>query len=369
MGYLRIMIRTSIRLVAGVATGAVLLSGLSAVQAAGPVKPHRPIHAAAPGNDLTGTSTYEVQPGDSLRLLVNNYFLNRGDQNAYRDVWKTNHIVDPDRLTPGSKIVIPRKYLNLVPARAIVSGFRGDVTIGSKPCKINAVAPEGTRIVTGANSSVSLMLEDGSLISLPSQSSFVLDRLRLVLLTGELEHVFRLESGRSQFSVTPARGPASRFQVKTPVSVSAVRGTEFRIAVEDNGAASLAEVLKDNVEVSPITPGPHQMVPEGFGAKASKEGVGKPVKLLSYPPVQLPLVQNPDKSLTFNVKTLEGAAHYHLQIAADIAFRDIRDDVFADKPSLTIKETPVGSYYVRVSAIDAQGFEGVTHIYPFENNE
>ncbi len=362
------MIRTSIRLVAGVAAGALLLSGLSAA----PVRPRArgSVRTVAPSNDLSGTSTYEVQPGDSLRKLFNNYFLNRGDQAAYREVWKTNHIVNPDHLTPGSKLVIPRKYLNLVPARAVVAAFRGDVTIGSRPAKINAVATEGTRVVTGPNSAVSLMLEDGSLISLPSQSAFVLDRLRLVLLTGELEHVFRLEAGRSEFVVTPARGPASRFQVKTPVAVSAVRGTEFRVAVEDNGAASLAEVLKDNVDVMPVSgSGGTQRVPEGFGAKASKEGVGKPVKLLAYPPVQLPLVQNADKSLTFNLKAIENATRYHLQIASDVTFRDIRDEVFADKPSLTVLKTPVGSYYVRVSAIDAQGFEGIAHIYPFENFE
>lgn len=326
-------------------------------------------HAVSLSNDLgvKGNYNYQVQPGDTLKKLIYDYFANPNDKVAYNAIQKLNHLRG-DALTPGSSIAIPRSLLMHVPARAVVAAYRGTVTLGgTRPTKVNSVVSEGARIETGPDSSVSFLLEDGSLITLPSQSVFVLEKLRLVLLSGELEHIFRLEKGRSQFTVSPAKGPESRFQVKTPVSVSAVRGTEFRIAVDDSGKAALAEVLKDNVEVSgPVGTGANVMVDEGFGNKTTPTGAGQPVKLLPFPEVILPIYHNADGTLTFNIKTVEGAVRYRLQIASDLGFQDVRDEVVNDKPFFGVQKTPMGSYYVKITAIDANGIEGQQHIYPFE---
>lgn len=316
-----------------------------------------------------GSYQYQVRAGDTLRKIADDYFANPRDATGYRTVWSINHVQDPNRLKVGSTLAIPRKFLLVTPARALVAAFRGTVSLGpNRPAKIRAVVTEGARIETGADSSISFTLEDGSAITLPSRSIFVLERLRLVLISGELQHVFRLEAGRSQFVVAPARGPASSFQVKTPVSVSAVRGTEFRIAVEDDGHTSIAEVLKDNVEITGKASSTLNLV-EGFGAKADEKGVGKPVKLLPYPEVVLPVYHHPNGSLLFNIKQVEGATRYRLQIAADLAFQDVREEGLSDKPTFNIPTAPVGNYYVRVTAIDGQGIEGLQHIYPFEYHQ
>jgi hypothetical protein len=320
-------------------------------------------------SEIGGTLQYKVQPGDTLRSIVYNYFANSHDKAVYDDVWKLNHIQNPNRLTVGSTLFIPRAYLSVVPARALLTAFRGEVTLDKgRPAKINTVLTEGAHIATGANSSVSLTLEDGSTISLPSQSNFVLEKLRLVLISGELEHVFRLDKGRSEFTVSPSRGPAGRFQVKTPVSVSAVRGTEFRVEVEEGGTSSINEVLKDDVAVTGKT-GADLDLREGFGAKADVKGVGKPVKLLGYPEVLLPIYHHPNGSLTFNIRPIDGAVKYRLQIASDLTFQDVRDEVVSDKPVFSVPTAPVGNYYVKVTAIDPQGIEGLQHIYPFAYNK
>lgn len=359
------------RFLFSVAAFALATSGVAAphraTKRAVPQRPAKPAPARddTANSEVGGTLQYKVQPGDTLRSIAYNYFANSRDKAAYDAVWKLNHIQNPAKLTVGSTLFIPRAYLGVVPARALVAAFRGEVTYDNgRPVKVNTVLTEGSRIQTGANSSVSLTLEDGSTISLPSQSAFVLEKLRLVLISGELEHVFRLDKGRSQFVVSPARGPAGRFQVKTPVSVSAVRGTEFRVEVEEGGAASINEVLKDNVAVSGKV-GADLDLKEGFGAKTDNKGVGKPVKLLPYPEVQLPVYHHPDGSLTFIIRPIEGAAKYRLQIASDLTFQDVREETVNDKPTFSVKTAPVGNYYVKVTAIDPQGIEGLQHIYPF----
>jgi len=313
-----------------------------------------------------GSYQYKIQPGDTLKSIVYDYFVTSRDKTPYNTVWKLNHIQDPNKLKVGSTIFIPRKYLNIVPARALIAAYRGTVTINdTRPAKVNSILTEGARIATGANSSVSLTLEDGSTISLPSQSKFVLERLRLVLISGELEHVFRLDAGRSQFVVSPARGPVGKFEVRTPVSVSAVRGTEFRVEVDESGTSAINEVLKDNVAVSGKVAGADLDLKEGFGAKADAKGVGKPVKLLPFPEVILPVYHHPDGSLTFNIKPVDGAERYRMQIASDLTFQDVREEASADKPTFSFPTAPIGNYYVKITAIDAQGIEGLQHIYPF----
>jgi hypothetical protein len=343
----------------------VLCSGTALAVASAALAAPAPLANAAAAS---GNYTYRVQSGESARKLASDYFVNRNDKAAYAALLKLNHL-SSDRLTAGSTIQIPRRFLNRVPARAVVAAYRGTVSLGStRPIKINSVVTEGARIETGPDSSVSFLLEDGSLITLPSQSVFVLERLRLVLLSGELEHVFRLEKGRSQFTVTPSRGPESRFQVRTPVSVSAVRGTEFRIEVDQGGASALAEVLKDNVEVTGATPTASGgvMVNEGFGNKSTSKGVGQPVKLLPFPQVKLPLFHNADGTVTINITPIDGAVRYRLQVANDLTFQDIREEVDNDKPFFGLRKTPMGSYFLKITAVDANGLEGMQHIYPFE---
>ncbi|WP_174273313.1 FecR domain-containing protein [Sphingomonas bacterium] len=337
------------------------LAGLAPADVAGAAPVARIPFEAAPDQ---GNFLYKVQRGDTMKSIAGRYLLRAGDVGA---LLQLNRGADANRLTPGGTIVIPRKLLMVVPARAVLAAYRGTVTLGpNRPAKVGAVVVEGARIETGANSSASFSLEDGSIVTLPSQSVIRIDRLRLVLASGEMQQIFRLDDGRSQYAVAPNRGPASKFEVRTPVSVSAVRGTEFRIGVEQNGTSAVAEVLKDSVAVSAA--GAAILVPQGFGARSSAESAGKPVKLLSPPQVLLPIYHRPDGSLVFNIKPLDKAARYRLEIASDQAFQDIRNEGLNEKPYIIFPSSPVGTFYVRVTAIDASGLEGLPHIYPFVYN-
>lgn len=56
--------------------------------------------------DNTGVRTHVVQKGDTLYKLARQYY---DDQSKWRDIWNANRelIPDPDKLTVGTKLVIP----------------------------------------------------------------------------------------------------------------------------------------------------------------------------------------------------------------------------------------------------------------------
>ncbi|NIJ06862.1 ferric-dicitrate binding protein FerR (iron transport regulator) [Sphingomonas vulcanisoli] len=311
-----------------------------------------------------GNYLYKVQRGDTMKSIANRYLLHSKDLGILLNL---NRVPDANRLVLGSTVTIPRKLLMVVPARAVLAAYRGTVTLGGdKPAKVGSVVVEGARIETGPNSSASFTLEDGSTVTLPSQSVIRIDRLRLVLASGEMQQIFRLDDGKSQYAVAPNRGPASKFEVRTPVSVSAVRGTEFRIGFAKTDASAVAEVVKDSVAVSAA--GAQILVPQGFGAKSSALSVGTPIKLLPPPQVVLPIYHRPDGSLVFNIAPLEKAVRYKLQIASDQGFQDLKNEGVNEKPSIVFASSPVGAFFVRVTAYDANGLEGLPHVYPFVYN-
>ena len=351
------------KILPSLSAGALIALAFSASEAPGAASPPAPRipFEAAPDQ---GNYLYKVQRGDTMRSIATRYLLYSKDLAVLLNM---NKVPDANRLVVGSMITIPRKMLVVVPARGVVAAFRGTVNLGpDRPARVGSVVTEGARIETGPNSSASVTLEDGSTVTLPSQSIVRIDRLRLVLITGELQQVFRLDDGKSQYAVAPNRGPASKFEVRTPVSVSAVRGTEFRIGFDPSATSAVAEVVKDSVSVSGA--GAQILVPQGFGAKSSATSVGKPIKLLPPPQVQLPIYHRPDGSLVFNIAPLNNAVRYKLQISVDQAFQDVKNEGVNDKPVIIFPSSPVGTFYVRLTAVDADGLEGLPHVYPFVYN-
>ena len=89
---------------------------------------------------------------------------------------------------------------------------------------------EGQWIITGPGAFATFELEDASRVTLPSNTRVRIAKLRQTLLNNAPQRVFQLDQGKGTISATPTPTPGARFEVRTPVSVSAVRGTEFRVA-------------------------------------------------------------------------------------------------------------------------------------------
>lgn len=306
---------------------------------------------------------YVVRKGDTLYTLGTRYFARPGD---YRTVQRLNKIPDARRLQPGSTLVVPYRLMRTNAITAELVAFSGAVRIerNGQPVAPRVGLPivEGMRLTTLANGFVTIELSDASRITLPSNSSGLVRRLREVPMTGGLLRVFDLDQGRSSTSATPSDNPNSRFLIRTPLSVSAVRGTEFRVAALSDGQAT-TEVLKGLVGVAGSKT--EVAVAETFGVSVTPAAVGDPTKLPPTPKLVRGGRDQEDAVVAFEVEPVAGAAAYRLQLANDAGFIDIFNETKTDKTAVTFDNIPDGAYFVRATAIDALGLEGLASNYGF----
>lgn len=317
--------------------------------------------------------TYVVRPGDTL-IGLGQAYLNRPSD--YRRVQKANGVQEPRRLRPGSRLNIDPNLLKSTPIAATLSAFTGPVQIETNgqraPARIGMPLSEGQWIITGPGAFATFELEDASRVTLPSNTRVRIAKLRQVLLNGAPQRVFQLEQGKGTISATPTPTPGARFEVRTPVSVSAVRGTEFRVGVSADKAQT--EVLKGAVGVdagASATDAPP--IQAGFGVAASASGVSAPVQLLPAPQLGAGGQTQSDALVRFSLEPVDGAASYRLLLARDAGFIDI----FAEATTQTTSQrNPIadfgqianGTYFVRLTAIDAGGLEGFPADYSFDRD-
>jgi hypothetical protein len=329
--------------------------------AAKPLFRPAPAPAVPPGGDPP--ISYTARKGDNLYNLGRFYLVHLGD---YRVVQKLNKVSNPYRLRIGTKLAIPRSLLRSDLLQARVVSFRGSATIDGKAAILGATVGEGGLIRTGPNASISVVLADGSTVTLPSQSLVRVERLRRFHLTNELDRLFKLEDGRSETHVTPRTNGRDRFEMRTPISVAAVRGTDFRVSLLDSGRTSTAEVLDGHVDFAGI--GAEVMLDPGTGARFAADGAIGPIPLLPPPDILDPAQIQSEPDLAFHIAPLPGAAHYRMQIAKDAGFLDILGETVVDQPQASLSALPNGDYFVRVTAMDVNEIEGQPHVVAFERH-
>lgn len=306
--------------------------------------------------------SYQVRSGDTLIALSTKYLSKKED---YQRVQQLNGVKDPYRLPVGSTLLIPMELLRIELVDGVISSFRGNVTIDGQAAAVGMKVRQGMKVETGADAFVTVLLPDGSAISLPSQSRIHVQRLRRILLTGGLERRFRLEAGRSQSSVKPFKDPGSSFQVTTPLSVSAVRGTDFRVAIDPAGERALTEVIGGTVGVQAEADKTETAVPKAFGIVSTPSGSEPPVALLP-PPQLLAIGREGDDGVRVSVKPVEGAASYRIQLATDLQFQQIFKEAITQTDSASFVGLGSVPFFVRLTAISASGMEGLPATYAFE---
>ena len=347
------------------AVSAVLALASTPVVAAPPAKAKPP--AARPASGEPPVS-YVVQRGDTLIGLGRDYLRKPGD---YRRVQSANQISRPTAMPVGKTLVIDPNLLKTTPIDARLSAFSGPVEVETNgqraPARAGMTIQEGQRIITGPGAFATFEMEDASRVTLPSNTTVRVDRLRTVNLTNAPQRVFRLDQGRSTIQATPNGNPNGRFEVRTPVSISAVRGTEFRVGA--GGDKAQTEVIKGGVGVglgeSPPTGEP---IPAGFGVTASPAGVSPPVALLPPPKLGDGGQTQGDKTVHFAVQPQDGAAAYRLQLSRDAGFVDIFAETTTQAPAADFGEIANGTYFIRLTALDGGGLEGFPGDYSFDRD-
>jgi hypothetical protein len=322
--------------------------------------------AALPAGAAPPAFHYTVQRGDTLYTLARAYFVHPAD---YRTVRKRNHVANPRRLRVGMELEIPTELLRARPISAHLLGFRGEVTIGpdSKPVAAfrDMSFGEGVTIATGPDSYAEFELPDGSRISVPSQSRLRVERLRLTLMTGALERALVVEKGRSESHVTPLKSPWDSYKVSTPLSVSAVRGTEFRVQYDEDRRQASTEVVKGVVQVS-AGHGEPVVVDAGYGTNIGAGGVAAPETLLPAPSLLRPDRPLDDASIQIDITPTPGAVAYQGVLATDAGFVDTLAETTSTEPRLAFGRLPDGVYFLRLTAVATDGLEGLPATYALD---
>lgn len=301
---------------------------------------------------------YRVTAGDTLIDLAQRYTTTSSNWTILQSL---NSVQDPYRLNIGAELKIPFSLIPELPSPAQVSHISGEVSVDNAPARLEDEVAEGSNIRTGTDGFITLALADGSVLSVPAASSMLIERLRVFKGTGLIDTIFSIRDGSLESSVAPRATGVGRFEIRTPVSITGVRGTSLRVRASDSGAQS--EVLSGSAQLDSSQAGNATLRPNQ-GAAIDSQGKLLGIRpLLPAPELTEPVRGGQGWTATF--PPIPGAASYLVRVATDEAGHHLVSSRQFDSPDITFSASRPGTYYVIVRAIDADGVMGKDAIQPF----
>lgn len=284
-------------------------------------------------------------------------------------IGKINKIRNDRSIPIGTAIKIPNELLPDVPSSATVVAIAGAVTETKAntstaiTINVGSIVQEGSQITTSKNGFITLALPDESRVSIPSNSQVLMAKLRMSKYTKSPRTEIKLVQGRVESKITPMVNNKGRFEVTSPLSVAGVRGTHFRVSLVDDGTAN--EVITGGVEVGKKEKPNALILPAGKGNVISQAGVGKATDLLPSPNLKTGFELQERLTLQFVVTPQTGAVNYRAQISLDAANQHIIAENTAKDALIKFTDINDGKYFIKVTAIDSQGLEGLPATLPF----
>lgn len=304
---------------------------------------------------------YSMRPGDNLWNVAERYLKGVG---YVESLARYNQVADPYHIPPGTRIRIPVKWSILNPAPVTADEVTGDVRYrnsASEPLQLldrGVTLSLDNQIVTGEDGNAVLRFADGSVLNLRANSILTLDTLSAFGNSGMVDSRVRLLQGRLEFKVKRKPEGESNFEVNTPAAANLVRGTEFRVHIDEEDPATRTEVTEGKVKVA--AEGRSRLVPKNYGIVVQQgKPPAPPRPLLGAPNLESIPTRIEQVSFRIEWPAIEGAASYRTQVSATEDFRTVVFDRVTDKPHVTISDLPDGDYYLSVRATDTVGLEGL----------
>ena len=302
---------------------------------------------------------YVAKAGDNLANLAGRYLVSPAAAGA---VARLNRIANPRHISVGRELRIPRELLRYTPVTLRLASFSGPVTLGGATPRLGQVLVEQTSITTGPGGFALITGSDGSRLALPSNSTARIGRARHYALIGADDMGIALANGRGEVQAAHQQ-PQGRFQLATPIAVSAVRGTRFRASHDAAAGLSTTGVTEGLVAVNSASAA--VSLPAGSGAATAADGAIRQEPLLAAPALIKPGKVQTEPALTFRIAPLAGAARYRLQIARDAGFTDMLAETDTAGPEATFPSLDNGGYFIRASALAPSGIEGQAESFSF----
>jgi len=308
--------------------------------------------------DETEYWEYTFRPGDSIWKIAETYTTT---VQYWTEITRINNILlGPDReIQPGTRIVVPVYMLKKQPAPATVisiiggaeliksDGKKRDLSVGNK-------LYTGDKVITKNKQRVLMQFADESRLQVLSNSEVVLDQISYYKDSGMTDTSIRLNLGSVNTSVKK-QPIKSRYRVITPSSVTAVRGTAFRIST-DATELSTTEVLEGSVNVAGDLD--DKNVNENYGIVVEKDkALPEPVKLLPPPDIDID-VDDSQREMSASWRRMEGAAYYRYILSKDDKFKDVIAESTTQDNGVDIAYLGVGNYSLQVSAVHNNKLQG-----------
>lgn len=308
--------------------------------------------AQAPWAFALDELSLEVRPGNTLIGIGGRYL----EQPArWTELKRLNRVGNERRLRPGTLLRIPLDWLRWSELDAEVIHVHGSVTSNRGPLSAGMRIKAGDSFDTGAQGALTLRLSDGAIVVFAPMTRAALAVSRAAAAASIRATRIELQGGSAESTVAPLVAPASRFEIRTPRVVTAVRGTRFRVAAD--GEVSRHEVLDGVVALGSGTQDALRLN-SGQGVRAQAGQLGAVVALLGAPDLSsLPaLVERTAQRL--EIAPMQGASGWRWQVAADAAFTQLLQDEKTPQPVWLLTGLEDGDFHLRVRAADAQELEG-----------
>ena len=298
---------------------------------------------------------------------------------AWREVARINRLPDPNRILPGQRLRIPTRLLRSEAVEATLVSVSGDVRRGDAPAVAGASVGEGQSVQTGPTGSAVIALADGSRVRLPPSSLAQVAASRnyggrLPAATGanapanDPSHWFagtlRLLRGSVEVFATKVLR-AKPLEVVTPTAVVGVRGTQYRVGLDDDASGrTRAEVIEGAVRLDAATAAVGADVPTGFGSAIDASAAPpQVVRLLGAPDLSTLPERFERPVVRF---TLGETAPLRVQVASDPGFEKVvSDQQVGAGGEVRIVGLDDAPWFLRARRIDVQGIEGLDASRPF----
>jgi hypothetical protein len=304
--------------------------------------------------------TITVAKKDNLVNICKTWLENPHD---WKRISKFNQLKNPNLIYPGQRIKIPVKRLKGIPMEGIVTFIKGNVWACPKGIEAMAVLKkgdvvgQGAQIKTGKKSAVEITFEDGSTFFLRPETRISIRTARQRQPYFMIRRLF-VPAGRTMMHIQKCTGGDSRFEIHTPSAVSAARGTQFRVSV-DNDKTTRTEVLDGMVGVAGA--GKEVMLDPGQGTWVEKgKQPNTPQTLLPPPALEglRPLYQR--VPINFSLAMPQKAVAARVIVAKDPEMKNVVKEVVVQKSDPVPKiMLPDGNYYCQTLSISAAGLEGL----------
>lgn len=288
---------------------------------------------------------------------------------AWREVAALNKLRDPNHINPGQVLRIPQRLMRSLPTPATLVSVVGDVRVDGAAAALGSSVSEGQTLRTEEGASAVLVMADGSRLRVPPSSLAEVATSRtyggrstapgaVAAADGWFAGALRVLKGSVEVFATKVLR-AKPLEVITPTAVVGVRGTQFRVGVDEAANASTrSEVIEGVVRLDAGKQTPGVDLRAGFGAQVDASTAALQVaELLAAP--DLSSVPELFERALVRFMPAPSADILRVQVAEDSAFdRIVSDQRVPAGTDVRITGLDDARWYLRARRVDEHGIEG-----------